>query len=283
MNKTKRFQPESNPVAPRFSGVLLYIVALPLLPAAIRALASGSAAKAVGFALGFAAAMIAATMIRRGLMIEREAKRRKIVRRASTVPYKTTGAIVIGIGMFLVAMANGYPIIVQILFAAAASLGAWLYYGSDPSRKAGDIATVGITSEELIELLDEAEGRIEKIEHARGGIRNTEFREKLQKITTGARDILATIEEDPADARKARKFLKVYLDGAQQVTEGYARMHVDSDGGQNMELEDNFRRVLDTIDSVVTEQKQKLAENNEMDLDVQMEVLQLQLEKEGVT
>ena len=60
-------------------------------------------------------------------------------------------------------------------------------------------------------------------------------------------------------------------------------MHVDSDGGQNMELEDNFRRVLDTIDSVVTEQKQKLAENNEMDLDVQMEVLQLQLEKEGVT
>ena len=154
MNKTKRFQPESNPVAPRFSGVLLYIVALPLLPAAIRALASGSAAKAVGFALGFAAAMIAATMIRRGLMIEREAKRRKIVRRASTVPYKTTGAIVIGIGMFLVAMANGYPIIVQILFAAAASLGAWLYYGSDPSRKAGDIATVGITSEELIELLD---------------------------------------------------------------------------------------------------------------------------------
>ncbi len=283
MGKTKRFQPESNPTLPRFSGVLLYFVALPLLPGAIRALAAGSPGKAVGYALGFAAAMLAATMIRRGLMIEREAKRRKIVRRASTVPYKTTGAVIIGIGMFVVAMASGYSVFVQILFGLAASFGAWLYYGADPSRKAGDIATVGITSEELIALLDEAEGRIEKIEHARGAIRNKEFREKLQKITTGARDILGTIEEDPADARKARKFLKVYLDGAQQVTEGYVRMHKDSDGGQNMELEDNFRRVLGTIDTVITEQKQKLAENNEMDLDVQMEVLQLQLEKEGVT
>lgn len=284
MNAVKRYQPDkSRASASILSGVLLYVIALPLLPAAILSLVSGQAGKAIGYGLGFAAAMVAATMIRRGLNIEAEANRRKIVRRASTVPYKLTGFMVLAAGMFVVSMASGYSLIVQLLFAAAAFLGSYLYYGTDPSRKNPAIAAVGITSEELIELLDEGEMRIESIEKSRDQIRNPEFREKLQKITEGAREILDTIEEDPTDARRARKFLKVYLDGAQQVTEGYVRMHKTTDGGAGIELEDNFRRVLGTIDTVIAEQKQKLAENNVSDLDVQIEVLQLQLEEEGVT
>jgi len=78
---------------------------------------------------------------------------------------------------------------------------------------------------------------------------------------------------------RARKFLKVYLDGAQQVTEGYARMHATDNTEQ---LEDNFRRVLTTIETVIADQQQKLKENNVSELDVQIEVLQMQLENEGV-
>ena len=73
----------------------------------------------------------------------------------------------------------------------------------------------------------------------------------------------------------------MYLDGSQQVTEGYARMHASGDGDTE-QLEDNFRRVLTTIETVIAEQQQKLKENNVSELDVQIEVLQMQLEKEGV-
>ncbi len=286
MSSVKRYQPDmpGKPRASRFAGVLVYLLGLPLLPAAIFSLIGGSATRAIGYGIGFFAAMVAATMIRRGLTIEAEAQRRKIVRRSSTVPYKFTGSVILALGMFVVAMASGdYSLIEQILFAGATLLGGYLYYGFDPSRKSTQIAAVGITSEELIELLEEAESKIENIEAARGEIRNPEFRTKLQKITTGAREILDTIEEDPTDARKARKFLKVYLDGAQQVTAGYARMHKQDQGGAEVELEDNFRRVLGTIETVIAEQKERLAENNVNELDVQIEVLQLQLEKEGVT
>ena len=48
-------------------------------------------------------------------------------------------------------------------------------------------------------------------------------------------------------------------------------------------MEDNFRRVLTTIETVIAEQQTKLKENNLSDLDVNIEVLQMQLEKEGVT
>jgi len=283
MTTVKRYKPEKQRRS-IFGGVLLYLLALPLLPAAIRALMGGAAGQALGFALGFVAAMVAATMIRRGLRIEAEANRRKIIRRSSTVPYKMTGSIILALGMFFVARAIGsYSFFEQLLFGLVTFVGGYLYYGLDPSRKNPDIAAIGITSEELIELLEEAELKIENIEAARSDIKNPEFRKRLGGIAEGARDILDTIEEDPTDARKARKFLKVYLDGAQQVSAGYARMHKDDNSGEQAELEDNFRRVLGTIETVIHEQKQKLAENNVNDLDVKIEVLQLQLEKEGVT
>ncbi|HAO32370.1 MAG TPA: hypothetical protein DCQ84_05350, partial [Candidatus Competibacteraceae bacterium] len=101
----------------------------------------------------------------------------------------------------------------------------------------------------------------------------------LRRIVGQARQILTMLEEDPRDLRRARKFLNVYLDGAKQVTEGYAKTH----GRLNTpELENNFRQVLATIEEVFGEQRQKLLEADLTDLDVQIEVLTTQLKREGV-
>lgn len=284
MSAVKRYDPDraKAPVMKgKFGGLLVYLLALPLLPAAIKSLMSGSLFKTLAFGGGFFLAMVAATMIRRGLKIEAESSRRRIVRRTSTIPYKMTGAGLLAAALFLVAWLGGlYGLFESILFGAAAFVGSYLYYGFDPSRKNPNVAAIGITSEELLGLIEEGEGKIAQIEQSRKDIRNPEFRDRLRNITRGAQDIIDSIEDDPTDARKARKFLKVYLDGAQQVTEGYARIHRDED---SPELEDNFRRVLGTIETVIEEQKQKLAQNNLTDLDVQIEVLQMQIEKEGVT
>ena len=96
---------------------------------------------------------------------------------------------------------------------------------------------------------------------------------------TLAGDILKLLEEDPRDLRRARKFLNVYLDGAQKVTEGYAKTHARVAAP---DLDDNFRRVLVTIEEVFQEQQQKLLETDITDLDVQIEVLATQLKREGV-
>lgn len=279
MTTAKRYNPEQ-PKASLLGGMLLYLMPLPLLLASIMALMGSQTVRALAYAGGFALCMVAATMMRRGLAIAAEAQRRKIQRRTSTIPYKFTAAMLLALGMFVVAwVGSRYGIVDSILFALAAFTGSYLYYGFDPARKNPDIAAIGITSEEVLELLDEGEARIKAIEQARKGIRNAEFRDRLKRITTEARNILGVIEEDPRDARKARKFLKVYLDGAQQVTEGYVAAHKNDD---KPALEDNFRRVLVTIETVIAEQQKKLRENNLSELDVQIEVLQLQLEKEGV-
>jgi 5-bromo-4-chloroindolyl phosphate hydrolysis protein len=272
--------------APRFQwrGWLLYILPLPLLPAAIIALMTDHTMAAIARAIGFALAMFAATLIRKGIQLQIEGQQRRFKRRASTLPYRMIGAAVLAFAMFVVAnwgiFNQNYSMFDSLLFALAVLLGCYLYYEFDPAQKDPKIAAVGITTEELIELLDEAEERIGAIEQASKDINNVEFRDRLKRIVREARAILDTIEEDPVDARRARKFLKVYLDGAKQVTEGYVRVHRNE---ANPVLEDNFRRVLITIETVIAEQQEKLRENNTHDLDVNIEVLQMQLEKEGIS
>ena len=282
MSSATRINSDTKPKV-LWRGLLLYFLALPLLPAAFISLQDGEPLSALARAAGFILFMGAATLIRKGIRLDNEALKRRLRRRASTIQYRMIGAGMVTGGVFVVAWLGSsarHSLFESVLYAAAALLGCYLYYDFDPARKDPDIAAVGITTEELIELLDEAEGRLERIEQSSRQIKNIEFKDRLRRIVKDARGILDTIESDPVDARRARKFLKVYLDGAQQVTEGYARTHTE---GEAHALEDNFRRVLTTIETVIAEQQTKLKENNLSDLDVNIEVLQMQLEKEGVT
>ena len=262
--------------------MLLYILPLPLLPAVVLALSDGHTVIALARAAGFILAMLAANLIRKGIRLEAEGKRRRFQRRASTVPYRMLGTGALALGMFLIAwlgITGQHTLIDSLLFGLTALVGSYLYYDFDPARKDPQVAAVGITTEELVELIDEAESKIRQIELAGKEIRNIEFRDRLRRIVREARVILDTIEDDPTDARRARKFLKVYLDGATQVTQGYAKAHKND---KSPALEDNFRRVLTTIETVISDQQAKLRENNISELDIQIEVLQLQIEKEGV-
>jgi len=281
MPSVKPYDPDAKqPILWR--GWLLYLLPLPLLPAALGALGDGDLVKTLARGGGLALLLGGASFIRRGIRLDNETIRRKLRRRASTVRYRLIGAGMASLGTFLVAwlgIASRHGLLGSAFIGVAVLVGCYLYYDFDDPARRPDIAAVGITTEELVELLDEAEGRIQRIEADAARINNTEFRDRLGRIAAEAREILATIERDPVDARRARKFLKVYLDGAQQVTEGYARTHR---GETDPALEDNFRRVLGTIETVIGEQQARLAENNASDLEVKMEVLQLQLEKEGV-
>jgi len=136
------------------------------------------------------------------------------------------------------------------------------------------------TPEEVIEALNEAEKKIEAIEDARVSIYNFELNQRLRDIVKEAKGVLKLIEENPNDLYRARKFLVVYLDGAKRVIEGYAK--TKKEGDENRELEEKFRKILDTIENNFKQQRQKLKENAIENLDVQIEVLKKQMKYEGV-
>ena len=96
-------------------------------------------------------------------------------------------------------------------------LGCYLNYGFDPRVAKRVTDGYGVdTTDQVLEALAQAERSIVAIEQAGRDIRNAELNDRLRRIAKLARDILKLLEEDPRDLRRARKFLNVYLDGAQK-------------------------------------------------------------------
>ena len=266
------------PVSPH--GLFLFLLPLPLLLIVIRSVFTGNTGDLMVGSIASVMYFYGAWITRRGLSIEKEYKRRKISV-PPTLPRKFIGACLFGGATFLVSkFIRNHDMIFASIMGFGAFFGLLLAYGRDPHKeKAGKSAPDGYSTGDVIAAIEEAEEKIVDIENARRQIRNLEMKKHLHIITGRAREILGLIEEDPKDLRKARKFLHTYLTGAKRVTEGYVKAvkHADND-----ELSQNFREVLENIEVVFAEQKQKLIENDVLDVDIQIEVLNTRLEREGV-
>ena len=138
--------------------------------------------------------------------------------------------------------------------------------------------TPGLTDEQRAALAD-ARHQIIDIELANADIRNTEFSARLDRIVASARGTLDLLTHRPEVLGRARKFLEVYLTGARQVIEKYADTHRFA---QSDELETRFQRLLETIEASFEEQRRALLEDDVLELDIAIEVLQQQLQQEGI-
>jgi len=222
--------------------------------------------------------LTAAWLTNRGLAAERAYDKRAVAA-APKLPQKLIGALVTGLAATLIArLGLGYGLLLAVVHGGAAVTGHIFLYGPDPRADKGEAAG-GFTAEEIQDTIEEAEAKIAAMEAAREAIGNAELSDRLTRIAGRARDVLSALEANPKDIRRARRFLHVYLDGAQQVAVKYAQTHQQSAAP---ELESGFRRVLASIEKVFGEQYEKLLADDVLDLDIQMEVLADQMEKEGV-
>ncbi len=278
MTKATRYKPPTevlDTVKTGIKGTLLFLMPLPVLIAAVIHLVKGNIFSSITAGALFTGFMIAAVVARHGFKLEHRFKKKKLARAPGT-PFKSVAAILLagttGLTAFLL---SAYGLFASILIGFVTLLGFYLAYGVDPRRdKTGNIS-LGVSADEVFEALEEAEIKIATIEKARENINNINFDQHLKRIIKKVRGILTLIEEDPRDLTRARKFLKVYLEGTARVTESYAKTH-GRDATTEV-LDTNFQEVLDSIESTFDEQHQKLLRNDQLDLDVKIEVLKTQL------
>lgn len=275
----KRFVKETKNWIGASSGSLLYLIPLLLIFATMKAFANGNLLGIIVNAGGYAAYLLAAQLLRRGLQAE-IIYREKRVAAAPKWPLKGLAAIIVALTTFSLALLGAHnSFMVSIAFGAGAFLGMILCYGFDPSKQKTVAGGHGYTIEEISRTIEAAENVILSIENANNRIRNLEFNSRIDRICETARTILDELEANPSAIRRTRKFLIVYLESTNKVTTGYANTHQQVD---IPELEHNFRSLLDNIENVFKEQKEKLLQEDLFDLDVQIEVLAKQLKHEGI-
>lgn len=247
-------------------GWLLFLLPLPLALKVFIALGRGEFSTFLISAIALAVLLLGAWLTRRGLYQE---KRRPM---SSMLPLKLVGGGIIAIGTALTALIADHNVAIGICFGLASLLGFYLTYGFDKRVKLS-------SDKDVAAALEDAYRKLERLEEAGDKIPSRDMRDRIQGIAQWGERILDRIGDDPEDFRRARKFVNVYLDGAQQVTDKFARTHGDANSA---ELEASFRALLDDMETVCREQYQHLVDNDMVDLDVQMEVLTTRLKREGV-
>ncbi len=278
------------PIAPPFrwpprpvrglSGALLWVLPTPLLWGSVVGLGTGHLDKFLADATGLGILLAGAWLTWRGLREEGQAPRARFTR-LWRLPQKTLGGVLTALGAGFTAwfgVRHGPGI--SLAFTAVAALGFHWAYGFEPlSRPAAALAGGDRQTRRVAEALAEAEARLLELERTAAELTNPELRARLARVSAQGRGILDQIADRPTDLYRARKFLNVYLEGVQRVANGYARTHLRTD---SRELEQNFRNVLATVEQVFEEQRQRLLESDVLDLDIQIEVLKKQLDREGI-
>jgi len=265
--------------APVLKAALLFVLPMPLTISIVIQLATGNVAKLATTSAALAALWGAGMLTWRALIAEARYFLGELAD-PPRVPLKALGAALTAAGAGLTGFAGEHGIANAIVLALLAGVGYVFFYGRDLKPHRIEIANVdGIDIAAVTATLKQAYGRLRGIDAAARDIAVPEFGERLKRITDIGRGILAEIERDPRDASRARKFLNIYLDSAERVTTEYARTHRQL---RSQPLEANFRQLLVDMESTFDDQRKKLLENDLTSLDVDIEVLNTRLKREGV-
>lgn len=258
---------------------LLYLYALPYLFSILSKLIQGQVINLVLTSTVFVMLILSAVWMTTGLK-NKDLYLAKKYSNNTPFPMMFLSSLLVG-GATLMAswLIVGYNLFAGIGFGIAAMVGSWLWYGMDPVKSKHFSFNDVNDSEKALEILQNSESLIISIEQSNRKLSNTEMSQRLNKITSVARDVLNVLYQHPKKISKARRFLNTYLTGAESVVKRYAETHND----ENVQkLEDNFREVLENIEQVFTEQHEKLLSSDVFDLDVDIEVLNTLLKKQGI-
>jgi 5-bromo-4-chloroindolyl phosphate hydrolysis protein len=245
------------------------------------ALVRGSINETVGLVAAIFLLYVGAKSIERGSREEALNEGRPLTQ--SPTPWKLLGAIAAGAGAAAISLGSGDDLGMTLLYGALVAGACVFTYGLDPraDRAALEAAAekAGVSSKDVIDALEEAHRKVRGIEDAAQGLHSRELKTRLDRICQQARTILAQLEQDPKNLSRARRFLVTYLDGTRDVVAKYAAQQRDL---SETALAENFRRVLTTVEQVFAEQEEVLKQDDKLDLEVQIEVLETQLKREGV-
>jgi len=195
--------------------------------------------------------------------------------KAPKKPFKTMAALLLGVStLFTTSFAGGESLLSGVFLGVVAMVGYLLYYGLDP--RTDKLENIGDVSAELVlKTLADARAKLSGIEsHIAKDFKDLELKEKLSLAIKKAEHIIQTIQEDPKDIRVSRKFLLVYLDGLEKVTDSYTAM--DEENIKD-ETKEKLHQLLNDIEIRFEKELERLEKNNQFDLDVNIDVLQQQI------
>ncbi|MDG1529918.1 MAG: 5-bromo-4-chloroindolyl phosphate hydrolysis family protein [Paracoccaceae bacterium] len=251
----------------------LFLAILPLLLTAF-------GEDAMGLLLDLAAFAVLAMgvfMLRQGLIAEAAYHERKVARRPA-LPRKIIAAILIGIGTFAAAF-DGSAVFSPVIYGALTLILTILAFGIDPMRAKGMSGVNQAESDRVARAVTKAEDHLAAMTDAILRADDRQVERRVDDFAATARKMFRQVEDDPRDLRAARKFMGIYLAGAQDATEKFADIYARN---QNPQARADYLALLDDLETNFDAKTETLLLDDRSNLDTRIEVLRERLQHEGL-
>ncbi len=266
------------------SGLTRWMLALavPILVLALIIETLSADIDAAAVLLGAIALQLAGTgLIRRGLKIRESGGVEAALN--SPVPALGLGLAALTSALFLASLAGPADLAQAIGVAAFGALTLWLALftatGADTDNDGLNEKVAGIDMADLRRQLAQAHGFVKQMRADGAQLSSNHDQAQVVRIADHAEGVLEGILADPGDIRRARRFMATYLERATQSVSQFVL--AEAKGTASAHRTD-FNATLDVIEQAFDEQKQRLDAEDTIDLEVQLDVLRKQMEREGL-
>lgn len=228
--------------------------------------------------IGAAILTLAAYMLREGLQAEAEFNARKMARRPA-LPRKMLASGLTGIGIAIAAWTGDTGLFGSILYGAAAAGLHVAAFGIDPLRDKHVEGIDTFQQDRVARVVDKAEDHLAVIWAQIQTTNARALHDRVGDFLGEARKMIRTVEEDPRDLTGARKFLGVYLQGAQDATVKFVDIwNRDGDAAAR----EKYEALLSDLEVNFAAKTDKLLLNERSDMDIEIKVLRDRLQREGL-
>ena len=273
---------------PNVRSWIMFILPTPLLFAVLDAMLNSAPIRLILCLVAYAAFMLGAWLLREGQKAEAEFNARAIAK-PPAFPRKICSAILAGIGVLLASwigssggglMAFGVAALTAIIYAVLAVGLHLMAFGLDPMKAKGmeDRGIAAAEMERVSDALDKAENKLQSIESLARSLNDREISEKVTDLNATVREMIKLVEEDPRDLGRARRYLGVYLKGADDATRKYTNNH---ERLNDPALRAEYLALLTDLQDSFARGKETLLLDDRTDLEVEIEVLRDRLGQEG--
>ncbi len=223
--------------------------------------------------------LTAAWLTREGLRAQ-EAWEARPVARPPALPRKALAAGAIGVGVALAALGGGMGLVAPLLGALASGLHLTAF-GLDPMRdRTGDAADIAtLQADRVVRAVDGTERPLAEMTAAIARLGDRALMNRVARFQTGVQAMARALEQDPRGLTAARRYLGVYLLGARNATVQFAELQARA---PDPALRTRYEALLDDLERSYATRTQALRAGDRAALDIEMDVLQDRLAREGL-
>lgn len=259
---------------------LMYVLPVPLFFAGLGAAGRGGGIEMLVELGGFGALIGSAWLLNEGIRAA-DSYAARAVANPPAIPRKLFAAMLSALtvaGVGLLSLDQG--LFGALSFGAVAGLAQLTAFGLDPMRKKGVEGADARLSERIARAIEQAEQLVRDTAAAAERIGDRGLEARVERLCGQARDMFRTVETDPRDLTRARRFLSVYLLGLRDATVKFADLR--GRGRDPVALE-NYQALLSDLETSFVALRTDLLSDNRSDLDVEIEVLRERLHHDGLT